>query len=97
MKVPLRKLQTSSTLAELQPKLPRQSMAPTFRVVDLRNSDDPKETIVEGASAPEEAVAQALGIEVTRGAHPRNLVAKVYWVNSKNINTVMRFYRRPTS
>ena len=55
-------------------------MAITYRVVDVRSDViDPTETIIIGARSPEDAVQQALALDVVRSGQRKDLVARVYW------------------
>ena len=51
-----------------------------YRIIDLRSGViDAEKRVVTGAKGPEEAVMQALGLDVVRSGVKRNLVARVYW------------------
>lgn len=70
-------------------------MAITYRVIDMRtDAPAPAETLVDGVRSPEEAVRQALGIDVVRSGHRRDLVARVYWQSTGQPVTMVRLYRR---
>ena len=54
-------------------------MAITYRVVDIRGDViDPKETLITGARTPEDAVREALKLEVVRSGQRKDMVARVY-------------------
>lgn len=70
-------------------------MAISYRVVDVRTDViEPKEVIIEGARSPEDAVRQALDVEVVRSGNRRDLVARVYWQSLGQPVTMVRLYRR---
>ena len=70
-------------------------MALNYRVVDVRTDViDPQEITVEGARSPEDAARQALGIDVVRSGHRRDLVARVYWQSVGQPVTMVRLYGR---
>ena len=72
-------------------------MAISFRVVDVRSDIiDPTETIIMGARSPEEAVRQALDLEVVRSGQRKDLVARVYWQPPGQPMNMVRLYRRST-
>lgn len=72
-------------------------MAISYRVVDVRTDViDPKEITIEGARSPEDAVRQALGVEVVRSGHRKDLVARVYWQPIGQPVTMVRLYGRVT-
>ena len=67
-------------------------MTKIFRVVDLRPQG--KEVVIEGASSPEDAARQALGIDVVRSGAKKDLVAKVYWQPMEQPLTMVRMYSK---
>ncbi len=70
-------------------------MALTYRVVDARNSDeDAVDILVEGVRSPEDAVRQALGIDVVRSGARKDLVARVYWQTLGQPMNMVRLYSR---
>jgi hypothetical protein len=70
-------------------------MAIKYRVIDVRsNTIDSHELIVE-AESPEDAVLEALGVEVTGGrGFDRDLVARVYWRTPGETMNMARLYRK---
>lgn len=72
-------------------------MAITYRVVDVRSDViDPTETIIVGARSPEDAVQQALTLDVVRSGQRKDLVARVYWQSPGQPLNMVRLYRRVT-
>lgn len=72
-------------------------MAITYRVVDVRSDViDPTETIIIGARSPEDAVQQALALDVVRSGQRKDLVARVYWQSPGQPLNMVRLYRRVT-
>ena len=70
-------------------------MAITYRVVDVRSDVvDPTETIIVGARSPEDAVQQALALDVVRSGQRKDLVARVYWQSPGQPLNMVRLYRR---
>ncbi len=70
-------------------------MALKYRVVDVRTDViDPQEISIDGARSPEDAARQALGMDVVRSGHRRDLVARVYWQSLGQPVTMVRLYRR---
>ena len=70
-------------------------MAITYRVVDVRSDViDPTETIIIGARSPEDAVQQALALDVVRSGQRKDLVARVYWQSPGQPLNMVRLYRR---
>jgi hypothetical protein len=70
-------------------------MAISYRIVDLRNDVvDDMDVIIEGVRSPEDAVRQALGIEVVRSGAKRDLVARVYWQMLGQPVNMVRLYSR---
>ena len=70
-------------------------MALSYRVVDLRNGTvDPSEIIIEGARSPEDAVRQALDLQVVRSGRREDLVARVYWQPLGQPMNMVRLYSR---
>lgn len=64
-----------------------------YRVVDLRTDIiDELDILIEGVSSPEEACRQALGIQVTRSGHRKDLVARVYFQLLGQPVTMVRLY-----
>jgi hypothetical protein len=67
-----------------------------YRVVDLRaDFADAFDIVIDGVSSPEEACRQALGIQVTRSGHRRDLVANVYFQLLGKPVTMVRLYSSP--
>jgi hypothetical protein len=67
-----------------------------YRVVDLRaDFADAFDIVIDGVSSPEEAGRQALGIQVTRSGHRRDLVANVYFQLLGKPVTMVRLYSSP--
>jgi hypothetical protein len=70
-------------------------MAISYRVVDLRSPDtESLDIMIEGARSPEDAVRQALGLEVVRSGAKRDLVARVYWQTMGQPVNMVRLYSR---
>lgn len=70
-------------------------MVLTYRVVDVRSDVvDPKETLISGARTPEEAVRQALDLDVVRSGQRKDLIARVYWQMPGQPMNMVRLYRR---
>ncbi|QQR34843.1 hypothetical protein JI749_10665 [Devosia oryziradicis] len=70
-------------------------MAITYRVVDIRGDViDPKETLITGARTPEDAVREALKLEVVRSGQRKDMVARVYWQLPGEQMNMVRLYRR---
>lgn len=64
-----------------------------YRVIDLRTCIiDELDILIDGVSSPEEACRQALGIQVTRSGHRKNLVARVYFQMLGQPVTMVRLY-----
>lgn len=72
-------------------------MAISYRVVDVRTDIIEAEIIIEGARSPEDAVRQALGVEVVRSGRRKDLVARVYWQSLGHPTTMVRLYSRVAS
>ena len=73
-------------------------MIKSYRVLDIRNSDDaPSEHVVE-AGNPENAVAIVLGVDAVRGSSKRiKPVARVYWSDPNGNTNMVRLYPRLAS
>lgn len=70
-------------------------MSTSYRIVDLRSTEDSAEHIVTGAKSPEMAARDALGIELVRSGSPKLLAAKVYWkVSGDEPINVVRLYNK---
>lgn len=69
-----------------------EAMLRKFRVVDL-TSEEVRPDILVDAASPEDAVAQALGLKVTRSGPRSNLAARVYWQMPNAPLTMVRLYR----
>ena len=70
-------------------------MAITYRVVDVRSDViDPSDIIIVGARSPEDAVQQALALDVVRSGQRKDLVARVYWQSPGQPLNMVRLYRR---
>ncbi len=70
-------------------------MAITYRVVDIRGDViDPKETLITGARTPEDAVREALKLEVVRSGQRKDMVARVYWQLPGEPMNMVRLYQR---
>ena len=70
-------------------------MAMAYRVVDVRTDViDLAEVIIGSARSPEDAVRQALDIEVVRSGQSKDLVARVYWQATGQPMNMVRLYRR---
>lgn len=69
-------------------------MAKVFQVVDLRGDEISAIVVVEGATSPEEAARQVLGINVYRSGSRRDLVARVYWQNATGPKNMVRLYSK---
>ena len=70
-------------------------MAITYRVVDIRGDViDPKETLITGARTPEDAVREALKLEVVRNGQRKDIVARVYWQLPGEPMNMVRLYQR---
>ena len=70
-------------------------MAITYRVIDVRTDViDSAEITISGARSPEDAVRHALGLEVVRSGHRKDLVARVYWQPTGQPVTMVRLYTR---
>lgn len=70
-------------------------MSTSYRIVDLRSTEDNAEHIVNGAKSPELAARDALGIELVRSGSPKQLAAKVYWkVPGEEPINVVRLYNK---
>ena len=70
-------------------------MAITYRVVDIRGDViDPKETLITGARTPEDAVLEALKLEVVRSGQRKDIVARVYWQLPGEPMNMVRLYQR---
>ena len=70
-------------------------MAVIYRVVDLRTrTDEPLEIMVGDARSPENAAHIALGEDLSRGGHSRNLRARVYFQNPGSSLTMVRLYSK---
>lgn len=67
-----------------------------YRVVDLRTRlIAPAELIIDTARSPEDAVKQALSMDVFRSGHKMDLVARVYFQTTGQPVTMVRLYRKP--
>lgn len=67
-----------------------------YRVVDLRTEvANEFDILIDGVSSPEEACRQALGIQVMRSGHRKNLVARVYFQVMGQPVTMVRLYSSP--
>jgi hypothetical protein len=70
-------------------------MTLSYRVLDMRtDTTNPAEFTVARARSPEDAVRQALGLELVRSGHRRDLIARVYWQPDGQPVTMVRLYRR---
>ena len=70
-------------------------MAITYRVVDIRGDViDPKETLITGARTPEDAVREALKLEVVRSGQRKDMVARAYWQLPGEPMNMVRLYQR---
>lgn len=70
-------------------------MAISYRVVDLRSPEaEGIDIIIDVARSPEDAVRQALGLEVVRSGAKRDLVARVYWQTMGQPVNMVRLYSR---
>lgn len=66
-----------------------------FRVVDLTNNEEERETTVEGVRTPEEAAKKALGLDLVRSGAKRMAAAKVYWQDGQATSMLRLYLRLP--
>jgi hypothetical protein len=70
-------------------------MTTSYRVLDMRTEmTSPAELTVARARSPEDAARQALGLDLVRSGHRRDLIARVYWQPEGQPVTMVRLYRR---
>jgi hypothetical protein len=67
-----------------------------YLVVDLRFATAmPSTTVVSRAYNTEAAAQLVLGIDLVRSGRPKDLQAKVYFVDRSGVLNMVRLYRRP--
>jgi hypothetical protein len=66
-----------------------------YRVVDLRSDTAmPRTTVVSRAYNSQAAAKSVLGMDLTRSGRPKDLQAKVYFVDRSGILNMVRLHRK---